>query len=285
MNTIIWKSRIWKPEPIVAPITQRPSEITRRLRRQLLKCLSTPLEQFTNLPGFVSIDNPEGLLLHRNNGHKLLGVAHLDVVSSAWSTPTLNGGTIQCGQLDDRLGVWVLLYLLPALGFDQYDILLTDNEETGFSTANYFSSRNYNWSFAFDRSGTDVATYQYGHDVDWYNTLRSIGIDINHGSYSDIADLRIGVCGLNMGVGYHHQHTTECYADLNDTVAQCKRFVRFADEYYQVPFPFVPQAKGVYTPSNDWPTYWDNAELWVCKMCREELEPEWLYCPWCGERV
>ncbi len=190
--------------------------------RNLFKRLTDPISAFRALG--ETIDTPHGPLIFQDNGAKVLAVAHLDSVGTARSR--LKNGIVRCPQLDDRLGAWVLLDVLPKLGVC-CDILLTDSEEKGQSTAQYFTETDrYNWVCEFDREGTDVVLYDWETDS-LCSLLEGYGFPIGWGSYSDICALRLDVSAINFGVGYHRQHTRHCYADLRETEAMVKRFVRF----------------------------------------------------------
>jgi hypothetical protein len=81
-------------------------------------------------------------LWYTDNGSNILGVAHLDYVPQTThfgSVRIVPGhySIVYSGQLDDRLGVYTLLDLLPQCGLD-FDILLTTDEERCMSTAQDF---------------------------------------------------------------------------------------------------------------------------------------------------
>src|ERR1700754_3651831 len=91
----------------------------------------------------------ESFYIYKDNGAKILAVAHLDTVQSVdanWTFDSAVLGSNQAkqeyiwnAQLDDRLGVYTILDLLPSiLGDDAYDILLTTDEESGATTAEWF---------------------------------------------------------------------------------------------------------------------------------------------------
>ena len=178
----------------------------------------------------------------------ILGVCHLDYVT-AGAVPLVSHGrrVVSCA-LDDRLGLWCLLYGLPrALGGGRvgcqvpYDILLTEDEELGASTASAFGNDNgvagYRWLFMFDRAGADCAYYGYD-SVKWLAALRGQGWDCERGSYSCIADLeKRGQSGVNFGVGYIGQHTAGCYADCGTVLWQVRRVAEFVRQYGRVNFP------------------------------------------------
>ncbi len=86
---------------------------------------------------------PDNFYFYKDNGSNVLAVAHLDTVADADERKcrfvvTEGGGTVVFSRaLDDRLGAYIILELLPLLGL-KYDILLTVGEESGLSTAAHF---------------------------------------------------------------------------------------------------------------------------------------------------
>ena len=192
----------------------------------LIKCLTLPDDH--DWGGLT--DTQTGPYYHHDNGCRVLGVAHLDTVMKC--KPCRSGHTVFAPQLDDRLGVWCLLNALPSMGI-KLDVLLTTGEEKCRSTASQFYSDKYNWIVEFDRAGDDIVFYQY-EDFSAYWPGK-----VGMGSYSDIASMELGVMAANVGIGYHHQHTRYCYADLRETAKQLRRFARFFKKYENTRFPFT----------------------------------------------
>jgi hypothetical protein len=156
---------------------------------------------------------------------KILAVAHCDYVELPnvfAADPEM--GVVFSPRLDDRLGVYTLLYLLPSLGIN-LDVLLTENEERGATTAkDFITDKKYNWVVSFDRRGEDVVYYQYSNIREHLTPFFAVG----HGSYSDIAALQhLGVLAFNVGVGYESEHTSNCTCQLKTYFAQIARFVAF----------------------------------------------------------
>lgn len=177
----------------------------------------------------------ERFFFYKDNESPILAVAHLDSVQKDRSCSVVevkSGAKIVFSPvLDDRLGAWVILDLLPRLGI-KTDILLTTGEETGNSTAELYEPkhRKYNWMFQFDRKETDVVMYQYDNH-ECKQMLKEVGFDVGWGSFSDICELgHLGCRGFNFGVGYQEYHSKRAYAWLDDTFNQVARFVRF---YYK----------------------------------------------------
>lgn len=199
--------------------------------KQLERTCLSPIEAFMGLGEVV--DTRDGIYIFKDNGAKVLGVAHLDTVLGLdhFYKMEVNGDPIVLNaQLDDRLGAYALIHLLPSLGIN-FDLLLTEGEETGNSTAQHFKpSKEYNWMFSFDRHGDDVVLYQYESKV-INDALKSSKFRIGKGSFSDIAFLdHLGIKGFNVGTGYEGEHTDMSYANMTTFKAQVERFRKFYDQ-------------------------------------------------------
>lgn len=195
---------------------------------------------------------PSEHLLYENNvsrkrynlqqkGHDILGVAHVDYVSSAWAYPIHKKNRVTCGQVDDRVGVWLLLDILPQ--YLDFDVLLTTDEEIGQSTAQDVTEPIiYNWTFQFDRRGTDVVDYDLAsHDFKEKFEEES-GILFGQGSFSDICFLDESTGSkINVGTGYYGEHKKSAYVNLLECYNQVQKFLKFAkkykDTYFEQPEP------------------------------------------------
>jgi hypothetical protein len=179
-------------------------------------------------------------------GSGVLGVVHMDFVPvpHKWRYKP-SRGEVWTPRLDDRLGLWVLLDWLPSRGIN-LDLLLTDSEEVGRSTAGYFgpSSHGYGWLAQFDRRGDDVVLYDYDECDEWRGALSSHGFKVGQGSFSDISNLTgLGVCGVNVGVGYHHEHSTSCYGDLVQLGHNLALFESFYGSHSGRRWDYAPPAR------------------------------------------
>lgn len=175
----------------------------------------------------------EDFYCFRDNGARVLAVAHLDTVVSphqrtARFAETPCGPAVVSGALDDRLGAYIILELLPRLGIT-YDTLLTTGEEYGCSTARSFQpDKDYDWMIEFDRGGTDVVMYQYD-DAVIRKAVRASGAVVGEGIFSDIGFLEhLGIKGMNWGVGYRDYHSVRGHAYLNETFSMVELYRRFA---------------------------------------------------------
>lgn len=177
----------------------------------------------------------------QDNGSDILAIAHLDTVQKdrfCTVTETAAGPVAFSGGLDDRLGVYVILDLLPRLGIT-VDWLLTTDEEMGQSTAeDFYTTKEYNWMFQFDRGGTDVVMYDY-ETKKLCDLVEESGARVGMGSYSDICNLDfLGCAGFNWGVGYEDYHSARSHAYLDDTFRMVARFVKFYYANYDTMFPY-----------------------------------------------
>lgn len=170
----------------------------------------------------------------RDNGSDILAVAHLDTVVMPHQRlcnfiDTAGGEIVYSGALDDRLGAFINLDLLPKLGVNA-DILVTTGEESGMSTASFFEPRKeYKWIFEFDRGGTDVVLYDY-EDEDTIDLVEMTGAKVGVGSFSDISYMEhVGVKAVNWGTGYQDYHSVRSHAYLDDTMMMVNYFLDFYD--------------------------------------------------------
>ena len=193
-------------------------------------------------------DTQDGIYVHiENENSKVLAVAHLDtVLNSKHFEVTKKKGVkkVHNMQLDDRLGVYTIIDLLPQLGIN-CDVLLTEGEETGNSTAQYFNSDKYNWIFSFDRRGEDVVLYRYEESptANWETALKASGFKIGIGSFSDIAFMEhLKVKAVNIGIGYEGEHSKNCYARMDVLERQVLRFKDFYEQNKDTKFPHSKKA-------------------------------------------
>lgn len=124
---------------------------------------------------------------------------------------------------DDRAGVALILELLD-LG---HSILLTDDEEIGmvgsrhlrrFAPEAFEEMQKHSFFVQFDRMGrVDFKCYSVGTD-EFRNYVRvTTGLtEPNRSSFTDIVTLCRDVAGVNISVGYQHEHTPEEYLGLAD---------------------------------------------------------------------
>ena len=179
-------------------------------------------------------------LIQRNS--PILMVAHVDTVTDPMRKAHIDGGRLYHNAMDNRLGVYLGLEVLPAMGLHT-DLLLTTDEEHGHSTASLANTRKqYSWIFSFDRKGDDVVCYQYDNPY-LTEILEGAGFAVGEGSYSCIAELEhLGCCGVNFGNGMADYHSDQAYCDLAQLNRQLKRFTDFYAKYADLWFPHRPSA-------------------------------------------
>lgn len=197
----------------------------------------------------------------KDNGSDILAVAHLDSVQDDGTCSVVEteaGLLAVSGTLDDRLGAYVILDLLPKLGIT-CDWLLTTDEEIGQSTAGDFETdKDYLWMFQFDRGGTDVVMYDY-HTEELANKVKNAGAPVGIGIFSDICDLtHLGCAGFNWGVGYEDYHSPRAHAWLEDTFRMVARFVKFhrANATEAMPYEYYDPFEG----DDSWVNYRKDAD-------------------------
>jgi hypothetical protein len=219
-------------------------------------------------------NTPDGKYIFQDNGASILAVAHLDVVQSQprhFGHRKGESDVIYNCQLDDRLGAWIILDLLPTLGV-KVDVLLTEGEEKCQSTAAHFqATKDYNWLIEFDRAGTDVVMYDY-ETPELVELLCSLGNDVSWGSYSDISTMEyLGVAGFNWGVGYYDGHWRSSHFRVSECAAAIKRFVEFYQAHKDVKFPHFPCEEGM--EDDRWLREEDRE--WILDMeARQKLDGE-----------
>lgn len=212
-----------------------------------------------------------------DNGGSVLAVAHVDVhpgIRNPKFFVRKGRNVVFSPALDDRLGVYILLDLLPELGI-KVDVLLTDDEEIGRSTASMFTGeKQYNWMFQFDRRGTDVVMYQYD-TPELRQLLEGFDFEVGFGSFSDICYLdHLGCAGFNFGTGYYNEHSMQCYANLRHLTDQLNRFERF--------FARMSEVELIYTDSlgfDDTP-FWNtpfNEDEVCCDVCGTNQDVTYFY--------
>lgn len=189
------------------------------------------------------VNTPDGMYVYRDNGASVLAVAHLDTVQPGprhFGSPPGQPDVVYNAQLDDRLGAYTILNVLPAMGI-KVDTLLTEGEESCRSTAAHFwPDKPYNWLIEFDRAGQDVVLYDYETE-ELVKLLTAAGNDVQYGTYSDISAMEhLGVAGFNWGIGSYCGHFPNAHFKIPEYIAALKRFNRFYQAYKDRQFEHIP---------------------------------------------
>lgn len=280
---------------------KKNSRVNRAFSRDALAAVCLlPERMFAEAYGMQTVEVDAAYALQdfyhfKDNGSRVLAVAHLDTVVRPKERKvgfhgSSAGPVVQSGALDDRLGAYIVLELLPALGI-RHDVLLTTGEESGQSTAQHFEpGKDYDWMIEFDRGGTDVVMYQYD-DRATREAVRASGAVVGEGIFSDIAYLEhLEVKGFNWGVGYRDYHSVRGHAYLNETLGMVRRYLRFHEQNAGTAMPHVPQDDDLWYLGGSRksggrrgadPWYYRGSAL-ACDFCgRNAVDDATLYCTAC----
>ena len=234
---------------------------------------------------YCKMPNPigNGEYIYIDNGSDVLGVVHLDMhpnIARHVQKFRQDGNIVYSVSLDDRLGLYTMLNLLPKLGIVT-DILFTTNEEIGQSTAQFFMpTKDYNWLYQFDRRGDGVVMYDY-ETPELCDIMQTYNFRIDRGSFSDICYLNdMGVAGFNFGTGYYNEHTLACYADLSILDKQVSKFAHFYNDYKNIKLSYMHDASAYIDDDllcdycNQWYAdiyYLSDIDATLCLDCIEYL--------------
>lgn len=167
-------------------------------------------------------------------GGKILGVAYCDYLESAWSYPSLSDLTVQSGQVDDRVAVWVLLDVLPEVkGVPKFDTLLLDREQS--FTSDVPEDLAYNWTFGFSRAGMSFSHHKATKELTsaFRNTT-----GMKQGKVGAIEFELPDGCGPRLHIGSGRYETKEeTWVDLEECAKQVESFALFAKQYAATKFP------------------------------------------------
>jgi hypothetical protein len=214
--------------------------------------------------------------------------------TTAWTIddipPDVGDTVLQTIRLDDRLGLAGLLRLAETHDFT---IVCCDDEETGQTTgveaASFIAANGIacNWLFELDRRGLNPATYQYSSDG-WDDLIMrnyTPSGRLDYGSFSDISSMEsLGRKAVNFGIGYHGEHSMECFAWLSHVEAVLCLVSSMLTDLSDVPFEHVPeplQASHWDNPRDEWETW--EAEDTLAKV-QDTLSLDLLDCVYCADR-
>lgn len=242
-----------------------PMNIPRFSLKQIRKRCQMPVADFSSEVNWT-IESKDGPLLFKDNGADVLAIAHLDSVTNDTLFEVRKNkdhlAYVTAPQLDDRLGVYVIMDLLPLLGV-KTDLLLTTGEESGRSTAQHFATtKQYKWMFSFDRK--EISTVLYSYDCPELRALlKDAGCQIEYGSVSDISYLRHLKCaGVNFGVGYQDYHSRNAHFFLCDLKLQIERFMKFWNVNQSVVLPYADPKTLTRTYNYNYSSRWTGFTAW-----------------------
>lgn len=201
-----------------------------------------------------------------DNGAGVLLVAHIDTVQP----PRLDDETTGAG-FDDRVGVALGHYLVREYP-DSFDLLLTDYEESGGSTARYFKpSHEYRIVVELDREGEDFVDYGLASE-ETIAEMEEWGFRWNWGSYTDICSMPQVKCDkVNIGVGVYHSHSPQSGYRPTEMWRQVARLLGWlgVDES-QEPVHY-PSGRGMEPEERQWEVYGEEGEdTWIADRLREQ---------------
>lgn len=257
-----------------------------RINYQTLRTICLAKEKDFNDLGVVE-STKDGNLIYIDRGSDILGIAHLDSTTVAkgqdhfYKVNIDNTPWVFNAQLDDRLGVYILLDLLPTLNIHT-DVLLTTGEEKSQSTGAHFKpGKGYLWMYQFDRKEDGVVHYQYDSKP-LKKALGKAGFKkIERGMASDISKMgHVGCCGVNFGCGYEDYHSVWAKANMALMAKQVYMFSRFydANKNTHFPFPFpIGKTNGNRIPNAEGRVWYRGKyvfpkDIAVCRQCGEEVE-------------
>jgi len=186
------------------------------------------LNRFSRLDGAIDVGTglERAVYIPGKRPDRVVLVAHADTVwdNSGWrGTHSVNYA--KGIGADDRAGC-AILWLLKDSG---HSLLVTNGEESGLKGANYIMRNepdlakiinSHQFMVQFDRrNGTDIITYNVGTpDFREYvaDSLKGYGFSLSVGSVTDICRLCKDICGVNLSVGYYHEHTSQEYINKNE---------------------------------------------------------------------
>lgn len=237
-------------------------------------------------------------------------VAHIDTV---WDKPQggdsklliedTKKGLIYSPQglgADDRAGVYALLSLFYSLPPKHRPVLLfTDLEESGGEGA-IEASEIFQEELAYcthlielDRKGGGECVFYSEEPLEYKEYIESFGFVERSGTSSDISILgpSLGLCSVNLSIGYHNEHTKSEYLSLsamNSTIQKVHKLLSLGDlKVWELP----PYPESIHL-EREW---WDLEGLdplghidpsQTCPKCGKEFTKEEynLYgmCPMCG---
>lgn len=223
----------------------------------LMEFLKMPLEssdevfnKFAKIPGAIrrGSELEQFLFIKGKRDNRVLLVAHADTYwdsyyLSAESKPqkiyryngvvkNKNGGL----GADDRAGC-AMIWLLKEMG---HSILITNGEEYGRIGSHWLMNENpdiadeinlnHQFIVQLDRKNDkDFKCYSVGTDEFRTYVKNTTGyLEPDLLSYTDIVTLCRDVCGVNLSVGYHNQHTEDEYLVIKEwenTLNMCHRWL------------------------------------------------------------
>lgn len=217
---------------------------------------------------YVYVDNEAPVLL----------VAHIDTVQK----PRLEKWNTGAG-FDDRLGCF-LGYQLVNKYPQWFDLLLTDYEETGNSTAEFFEpSHEYNFVVELDREGMNYVAYGLACD-EMKLALEMCGLDLEYGTYSDILELDHLKCSkINLGIGCYNSHGLHSGFQESVTDSQIEKLLNFVELFHEHHFAYNNEFDWMYEDDDDEEDYIYDGKYINYGQKAKNSTPVYLNCGYCSD--
>lgn len=243
-------------------------------------------------------------------------VAHLDTVrrnppSNIWLS--LDKDRIMADEGiggDDRCGVFSILQIIKA-GYKPYILFATDEEVGGVGTTRFCSTYDsipVNCFIELDRKGSSDCVRYDDESDELTDVFSKYGFKEAIGSFTDICILSesYDISGVNLSVGYYHQHTTSEYvviSEMNNTITKVMEFLKDKSNYdhkyifkKEIYNPYGIYGCYGYYPSKKFPCSCDicggKIDLFktietpdgsMCEECYATYESQYRRCKLCGE--
>lgn len=155
---------------------------------------------------------------------------------------------------DDRAGCGIV-WKLRELG---HSILITSGEEQGciatmrIMRSDYWRQKinSHNFAVQFDRRGSnDIVFYDVGTDDFVKYVEKETGYLTDTGSTTDIRHLCTDICGVNMSVGYYHEHTPDEILKIDEFERTLSTAYKWLSQKNLPKFPFTYKNKYVHSYS------------------------------------
>ncbi|MBQ2765978.1 MAG: M28 family peptidase [Clostridia bacterium] len=221
-----------------------------------LDCSDTVFDRFAALPGAVIGvgDKPleRYVYIPGKRNDRVVLVSHIDTIWDKAYTRSFSGerevkftdgvfssSIPECGiGADDRAGC-AMLWELRECG---HSILIVDGEEHGKIGARYLKKSNprlfrelnrHKYIIELDWAGTDSCLYNQVDNTKRFkkHIEKSIGfVDAKASGGTDLQILCRNICGVNLGIGYHGQHTKDESLVLSEWENTCNKLNEFLAE-------------------------------------------------------
>lgn len=145
---------------------------------------------------------------------------------------------------DDRAGVYACLQIFDSMPESHKPIILfTDGEEYGGIGANevvclldtdYSVLKDVSYFIELDRKGGNDCVFYNGESREFKRYIKGFGFKEDMGSFTDISIIcpEVGICGVNLSVGYYHQHTDKEILKMDEleaAIATVKSMIKAND--------------------------------------------------------